>query len=83
MHMLYDMVIWDHTISHAICMKMGNGSISHNWEAFTAFFLMFAFRSHLVAKKKVILLQILGKLKGEVEEEPEGEDLGEDSTGNN
>ena len=36
----------------------------------------------MVAKKKTRLLQILGKLNGEADEESEGEDLGEDSTGN-
>ena len=39
-------------------------------------------QSDLVAKKKARLLQVLGKLKGEAEEEPEGEDLVEDSAGN-
>ena len=57
---------------------MGNGAILHNWEAFTAFFLIFSFRVPWLPKK-ARLSHILGKVKEE--EEPEGEVLGEESTG--
>ena len=47
----YHMIIWDLKILHAIYRKMANGSISHNWEDFTTFFLIFSFRVPWLLKK--------------------------------
>ena len=60
---------------------MGNGSISHNWFDFTAFFLILQILSMqgvLTGAKKVKLSELLGKVE---EEEPEGEALSEGSSG--
>ena len=57
---------------------MDNGSILHNYWVFTAIFL----QSALVAAKKARLNEIIGTIREEKEEEPEGEVLGDDSTGN-
>ena len=52
---------------------------------FTTFFFIFSIslcRSALVTAKRAQLDKIIGAMKEEKEEEPEGEVLGEESTGN-
>ena len=77
----HHVVIWDIDFLCAIFSKVDNGSILHIFFAFTANFLIILNRKFLIAAKWACLDEIVGHLKEEKEEEPEGEVLGESNTG--
>ena len=53
-----------------------------NYWVFTAIFSNFLYRGALVTAKRAQLDEIVGPMREEKEEEPEGEVLGDESTGN-
>ena len=83
MHMHHHVVIWDLEFSCTIFSKMDNGSILQIFFAFTSKKFIFDYikQEVLIAAKWVHLDEIVGHLKEEKEEEPEGEELGESNTG--
>ena len=76
------MVIRDLEFCMPSLVKMDNGSILLNYWVFTTIFFQFLVQSALVAAKRAQLDKIVGPMREEKEEEPEGEVLGDESTGN-
>ena len=75
-HVYHHMVIWDLTISAChLYVKWIMAPSCITDEAFTAFFSIFLYRVPWITAKRAWLDEIVGVMKKEQEEEPEGEAL--------